>query len=228
MHPISDACNSCWDSSGSPGCSRTTSPSQGQLTSDRNSTYDPDSPLPWNRRFTSSGEEDADILVGGRESFCQPHAPPQARTLGVTPTPSTPSIRDPCKTRHSLGPEPALGRTMGPPRSVMGTRTQVLSRPTHPLLTSAAESPYSNALTLTCTSARQAGPSSPGSLLRRGLRWGRWHSVDAAPAILHPSPGCGQATLQAVRLVLTSPEAHVPLLSPVPGTRKMLPAPLSE
>lgn len=33
--------------------------------SDCNSTYDPDSPLLWNRRFTSSGGEDVDILVGG-------------------------------------------------------------------------------------------------------------------------------------------------------------------
>lgn len=162
------------------------------------------------------------------ESFCQPHAPPQARTLGVTPTPSTPSIRDPCETCHSLGPEPALGRTMGPHSSVMGTRTQVLSRPHSPLLTSAAESPYSNALTLTRNSARQAGPSSPRSLLRRGLRRGLWHSVDAAPTVLHPSPGCSRATPQTVRLVLTGPEAHVPLLSAVPGTQKMLPAPLSE
>ena len=120
--------------------------------------------------------------------------PTQARTLGVTPTPSTPSIRDHCEARHSLGPEPALGRTMGPHRSVTGTRTQVLPRPHSPLLTSSAKSPYRNALTLTCTSRWQAGPCSPGSLLRQGLLWGTWHPVGAVPAALHPSPGCGRAT----------------------------------
>lgn len=117
---------------------------------------------------------------------------------------------------------------MGPHHSVMGTRTQVLPRPHSPPLTSSTESPYRNALTLTRTSTWQAGPCSPGSLLRPDLLWGMWHSEDAVPAVLHPSPGCGRATLQTAHLVFTGPEAHIPLLSVVPGTWKTLPCFLNE
>lgn len=99
--------------------------------SDCNSTYDPDSPLLWNRRFTSSGGEDADILVGGW-IILPTTRPSSGQNPGGHPNPSTPPISDPCKARHSLGPKPTLGRTMGPHHSLMGARTQVLSRPHSP------------------------------------------------------------------------------------------------
>ena len=165
--------------------------------------------------------------VGGNHSAN--HMPPtQARTLGGHPNPQHPVHQGPL--RGPSQPKPGACSREDDGASPLSDGDQDPSPPQAPLtpLTSSTESPYRNALTLTRTSTWQAGPCSPGSLLRPDLLWGMWHSEDAVPAVLHPSPGCGRATLQTAHLVFTGPEAHIPLLSVVPGTWKTLPCFLNE